>query len=107
MSSRRTSSRRRRMRRNALEKKQKKLLLTGGAVVIGGVVAYALWKSTAAAQGPQPGEGAPLPPGAPSPAEKAAECAALQTSMVALRAQAEPDPAALMRLEAQIATCHA
>jgi hypothetical protein len=94
-SSRRT---RRSLLKNPLTTKQK-LVGIGGIVVVGGVAAYAL---TSGSSTPT------LPPGADPAALRAAkeaECSAIQTSLLALRATATPDRAAVTQLEAQLATC--
>jgi len=105
----RRSSRRRssRLRRNdappvtvaAQSSKKKKLLVLGiGVVAVGGVAAYAMSASAAA---PPPPTGPTVDPRT----AKAAECAALQNNLVALRAQPTPDGATMTRLEGEISAC--
>lgn len=91
------------MRRN--EKKTKKVLLAVGVVgtgaLVGGVL---LWRSRAEAQAPPDGPTVPTSPTPGAPA-KAAECQSLQNQLLALKLQIDPDPAQLLRLESQVASC--
>jgi hypothetical protein len=111
-SSRRRSSRR--LRRNdappvaavvtAPSSKKKKLLVLGvGVVVVGGVAAYAMSASASA----PPLLTGPTGPTVDPRVAKAAECAALQASLVQLRSLPTPDRASMTRLEGQIAACMA
>jgi hypothetical protein len=96
---RRSSRRQRSIQRNPLSPKQK-LIAVGGIVAVGGVAAYML---TSGGSAPPP-----LPPGAGAAgarAAKEAECSAIQTSLLALRATATPDRTVVTQLEAQLATC--
>jgi hypothetical protein len=106
-SSRRRSSRR--LRRNdappvtvaAPSSKKKKLLVLGiGVVAVGGVAAYAMSASAA----PPPPTG-PTGPTVDPRIAKQAECAALQASLVTLRAQPTPDAATMVQLEGRISAC--
>ncbi len=78
----------------------KKKLVLGGIVVlgVGGVAAYALTSGAA----PPP---VPTGPTIDPRVAKEAECAALQQSLVQLRAQPTPDMASMLRIEGQIVAC--
>jgi hypothetical protein len=82
--------------------KKKKLLVLGvGVVVVGGVAAYAMSASASA----PPLLTGPTGPTVDPRAAKTAECAALQASLVALRAQPTPDAATMVQLEGRISAC--
>jgi uncharacterized protein YejL (UPF0352 family) len=93
----RRSSRRRPLRQNPLSTKQK-LGLVGGLVVVGGVAAYALTSGST----PPP---VPTGPTVDPRLAKAAECAALQASLVQLRNQLTPDAAEILRADQQWQAC--
>jgi hypothetical protein len=101
-SAKRAARRRRSLRKNPLSTRQKALGV-GGVLAIGGVAAYALMSSSASAQTTPP-----PPPGSAEAAAAAAlgaQCAAMQATLVQMRAATNPDMPAQARLEAQIANC--